>query len=56
MNDLNDTRRLRPPQKPVFVDWRGSRRRIVIAVGTAVGVFLAGWLGLIIGSVMLAMA
>jgi hypothetical protein len=37
-------------QKPVFVDRRGSRRRLVIAVGVAVGVGLAGWLTLIIAS------
>jgi hypothetical protein len=56
MNDLTDTRVLRLPRKPVFVDWRGARRRVVIVVGVAVGVALAGWLTLIVGSVVVVMA
>ena len=56
MNDLNDTRRLRLPQKPIFVDWRGSRRRVVTAVGITVGVALAGWLVLIVAGIVLAMS
>ncbi|WP_215785675.1 hypothetical protein [Paractinoplanes bogorensis] len=51
---MNDTRRLRPSQKPVFVDWRGSRRRAVVIGGTLIGVVLAGWLGLIVTSIVLA--
>ncbi len=56
MNDLNDTRRLRLPQKPVFADWRGSRRRLVIAAGITVGVAFAGWLVLIVASFVLVIA
>jgi hypothetical protein len=56
MNDSNDTRRLRPAQEPIFVDWRGSRRRTVRAVGVTVGVALAGWLVLIVAGVLLAMS
>ncbi len=56
MNDSNDTRRLRLPQKPIFVDWRGSRRRAVIAIGIILGVALAGWLVLIVAGVILAMS
>ncbi|WP_250007585.1 hypothetical protein [Actinoplanes sp. M2I2] len=56
MNDLKDTRRLRLPQKPVFVDWHGRRRRAVTAVGVTVGVALAGWLVLIVAGVVLAMS
>jgi hypothetical protein len=52
MSDVNDTRRLRLAQKPVFVDWGGSRRRAVIAAGIAVGVALAGWLVLIVASIV----
>ncbi|MET0422477.1 MAG: hypothetical protein ABW046_01290 [Actinoplanes sp.] len=56
MNDVNDTRRLRLAQKPVFVDWRGSRRRTVTALGIIVGVALAAWLVLIVAGVALAMS
>ena len=56
MNDSNDTRRLRPAQKPIFVDWRGARRRAVLAIGVTVGVALAGWLVLIVAGVALAMS
>lgn len=56
MNDLNDTRLIGPAQKPVFVDWRGSRRRAVIATGIAVGLALAGWLVLIVASIVVVIA
>jgi hypothetical protein len=51
MNDLNDTRLLRLARKPVFVDWRGRRRRLVTAAGIAVAMALAGWIVLIVVSV-----
>ncbi|MEU4242490.1 hypothetical protein [Actinoplanes sp. NPDC026619] len=50
MNDLDDTRHIRLPRKPVFVDWRGARRRAVVAAGIAAGVALSGWLTLIVAS------
>ena len=56
MSDLNDTRVLRPAQKPVFVDWRGSRRRAVIVAGIAVGAALTGWLVLIAASIVVVIA
>lgn len=56
MNDLNDTRVLRQTRKPVFVDWRGSRRRAVIAAGIAVGMALTGWIVLIVASFAVAIA
>jgi hypothetical protein len=56
MTDSNDTRRLRLAQKPVFVDWRGSRRRTVTAIGITVGVALGCWLVLIVAGVALAMS
>jgi hypothetical protein len=52
MNELNDTRQIRLPDKPVFADWRGSRRRAVIAAGITVGVALTGWLALIVTSIV----
>jgi len=42
MSELTDTRLMRPAQKPVFVDWGGSRRRAVIGVLIAVGAALTG--------------
>ncbi|GAB2601834.1 hypothetical protein Aab01nite_63340 [Paractinoplanes abujensis] len=54
MSDINDTRRLRPARKPVFTDWRGRRRRVVIGVGIVAGAALAGWLVLIVAGVLLA--
>jgi len=56
MNDLDDTRVMRQAQKPVFVDWRGSRRRAVIAAGIAVGMALTGWIVLIVASFVVAIA
>jgi hypothetical protein len=50
MSDVNDTRLIRLPAKPVFVDWRGSRRRAVVVAGIAVGLALTGWLVLIVAS------
>ena len=52
MSDLDDTRLLRLAQKPVFVDWDGSRRRAVIAAGIVVGVALTAWLALIVASIV----
>ncbi|MBL7252936.1 hypothetical protein [Paractinoplanes lichenicola] len=54
MSDIDDTRRLRVAQKPVFTDWRGLRRRVVVAIGIVVGTALAGWLVLIVAGVLLA--
>ena len=56
MDDLNDTRLMRLPQKPVFVDWRGSRRRLVVAGGITVAIALAAWLALIVVSVAVVVA
>lgn len=53
MNDLDDTGLT---QKPVFVDWRGSRRRAVTAAGIAIGLALAGWLVLIVASIVVVAA
>jgi hypothetical protein len=50
MSDVNDTRLIRLPEKPVFVDWRGSRRRAVVVAGIAIGLGLTGWLVLIVAS------
>jgi hypothetical protein len=50
MNDLNDTRLIRLPRKPIFVDWRGSRRRAVVAAGIVAGLALTGWILLIVAS------
>jgi hypothetical protein len=56
MDELNDTRVLRLPQKPVFVDWRGSRRRLIIAAGVTVSVALGAWLTLIVASIAVVVA
>jgi hypothetical protein len=48
MNRLDDTRVLRLPTKPVFVDWRGARRRLVIVGGVAVAVSMLVWLSLMV--------
>jgi len=56
MDYLSDTRVMRQAQKPVFVDWRGSRRRAVIAAGIAVGMALTGWIVLIVASFAVAVA
>lgn len=50
MSDLDDTRLLRLVPKPVFADWRGRRRRTVIAAGVAAGMALTGWIVLIVAS------
>jgi hypothetical protein len=56
MDQSTDTRVLQLPQKPVFVDWRGARRRLIVAGGVAVAVALGAWLSLIVVSVAMAMA
>lgn len=56
MNDLHDTRVLRLPLKPVFTDWRGRRRRTVIAAGIAVGAALTSWIVLIVASFVVVIA
>jgi hypothetical protein len=52
MNQLFDTRPMRILQKPVFVDWRGVRRRLMVTTGVAVAVALTAWLSLIVVSVV----
>jgi hypothetical protein len=56
MSDLFDTQLMRPVRKPVFADWRGRRRRVVIAAGVAAGVALAGWIVLIVAGFVLVIA
>lgn len=56
MSELSDTRPMRLAPKPVFTDWRGWRRRTVIAAGIAVGVTLVSWIVLIVASFVLVIA
>jgi hypothetical protein len=56
MNHLDDTRLMRLVPKPVFADWRGRRRRAVIAAGIAVGMALTSWIVLIVASFVVVVA
>ncbi|OJF11012.1 hypothetical protein BG844_28955 [Couchioplanes caeruleus subsp. caeruleus] len=54
--EQSDTQVLGLPPQGVFVDHRGSRRRLLAALGVLVAVTLTAWLAIIVVSVVIAAA